>query len=121
MLIILTYVEILISAYWLINGLFFYKVSDIEEKCVECFFTSLFYIFIQTFDWCFFTCSLHNLDVFVSDPHKEDKFKIRLNWYIIFSVITSGVYTYVVFASETYGISVNIVLIIADAYMLHQK
>lgn len=104
MLYYLTFVETFISLYWLINGFIFYQVEMIKANCASCFFTSIFYIFIQTFDWVFFTCSLHNIICF-QDPFKERNFTSRLKLYIILSAAISGTFTYAVFATGTYGLS----------------
>ncbi len=108
MLYFLTVVETLISIYWLCNGIFFYQVDKIKQNCAECFFTSIFFIFIQTFDWAFFTCSLHNVLTFVRDPLKEKDFSFRLKIYSFGSGAIAVMFTYGVFATGTYGLSVNI-------------
>jgi len=102
----LTIIETLISGYWLLTGLIFYHVGEIAERCLECFFISLIYIFIQTFDWAFFMCSLHNLVQMVSDPFKQFAFAKRLRYYVIISLTVSGIYLYLILATGTFGLSV---------------
>jgi hypothetical protein len=111
MLYLLTIVETLTSIYWLCNGIFFYSVDVIKQNCEACFFNSIFFIFIQTFDWVFFTCSLHNIIGFVQDPLIEQGFNFRLKIYIILSLGVSGLFTYCVFATGTYGLSVKLFFI----------
>lgn len=107
LLFIMTWIEMMICIYWLVNGTLFNKVQTIMEKCQSCFVSSLFSIFIQNFDWAFFTCTLHNLVIFVTNPHKEHDFKSRLKWYFIFSFAMAGAITYIVIATGIYGISVK--------------
>jgi hypothetical protein len=115
MLYYLTIVETLISLYWLVNGIMFYQVEMIKTYCSACFFTSIFYIFIQTFDWVFFTCSLHNILCF-QDPLKERNFPSRLNLYILLSAGISGLFTYAVFATGTYGLSPMLTCFINNSF-----
>jgi hypothetical protein len=111
MLYYLTIVESFFSFYWLCNGIFFYKVQAIQDNCEACFASSIFSIFIQSFDWVFFSCSLHNITCFVKDPLKEQNFSRRLRVYFFISAGVSGIFTYSVFFSEIYGLSVNVILI----------
>jgi hypothetical protein len=120
MLFNLTIIEMLISLYWLVNGLFFTNVEIIMNNCIPCFISSIISVFIQNFDWLFFTFSLHNLLVFVTDPFKEREFTKRLKWYYIISFIVSGLFTYCVLATQIYGISVIIEYInLADVNLLY--
>ena len=112
MLYYLTIVETFFALYWLCNGIFFYKVKAIEDNCEACFASSIISIFIQTFDWVFFSCSLHNIQCFVKDPLKEQKFDSRLKIYLLFSAGVSAVFTYSVFFSEIFGLSVNLFIYI---------
>ncbi len=108
----LTLIESFISIYWLLTGSIFFKVGQISNRCMECFFLSLVYIFIQTFDWAFFMCSLHNLVQMVSDPFKQFAFDKRLKLYIIFSLSMSTIYLYMILATGTFGLSVKYNLIL---------
>jgi len=108
MLYYLTLVETLISVYWLCNGTIFYDVEKISTNCGFCFISSIISIFIQCFDWIFFTCSLHNILLFVQDPLKEQTFQFRLKMYFIISVAIASIFTYSVFLAGIYGISVNL-------------
>jgi hypothetical protein len=126
MLYVLTWLELFLSAYWLINGMTLYNVKTINERCKYCFFNSLFSIFIQNFEWAFFTCSLHNLMCFM-DESKELKFKQRFKIYLIISLAMALGFTYTVFFTGIYGISVinylfnYIIYILAYVNLLHQK
>ena len=106
MLYILTICESLIAVYWLINGIAFKNVGAVKEKCGGCFILSLFSIFILTFEWIFFTCSLHNLHCFF-DPIMEENYKQRLFYYFFISGGVSGLYVYFIFLTGVYGISVE--------------
>jgi hypothetical protein len=110
MLFILTVVEFFISLYWLLNGTIFRNVTFIMENCKACFFSSIISVFVQNFHWLFFTCSLHNLKCFVDNPIKEQNFHRRMKWYIIISLVSSGLFTFFVFLTEIFGISVKLIL-----------
>ena len=105
MLYYLTICETFISIIWIVNGTTFDKVHKIKEKCGACFINSLISIFIQNLEWIFFTCTLHNLKCFF-DPIKEENYKKRLRMYFLISFVTSGLYTYFIFLTGIYGISV---------------
>lgn len=106
MLFYLTITETLISLYWLCNGVFFFEVKQIKDHCDFCFVSSLISIFIQTFEFSFFMCSLHNIRCFVKDPLKERNFNKRLKWYFFISIGSSLLFTYSVFFTGIYGLSV---------------
>jgi hypothetical protein len=106
MLYYMTVLESLVSIQWLVNAIVFDKFGSIKEKCGGCFIDSLLSIFIQNFNWVFFMCTLHNLLCFL-DPMKEQNFQKRLKWYILIATGVSGLYTYTVFLSGIYGVSVR--------------
>ena len=115
----LTIFETLISLYWLLNGILFYearyyiyKIRALSQKCELCFFNSLTSIFIQYLDWIFFSFCLHNLECLIDDPFSENRFQTRLRWYMFISLGSSGGFTYLIFVSRIYGVSVKLYFII---------
>jgi hypothetical protein len=105
MLYFLTICETFISMIWIVNGFAFYNVKKIKDNCGACFINSLISIFIQNFEWIFFTCTLHNLLCFF-DPIKEENYRKRLRIYFLISLVISCLYTFIIFITGIYGISV---------------
>jgi hypothetical protein len=110
MLLYLTILESLMSVQWIINSVVFSTYGEIKQRCEGCFIDSLLSVFVQTFNWLFFMCTLHNLLCFL-DPMKEQNFTKRLTWYFGITTVVSGIYTYCVFLSGIYGVSVNLFII----------
>lgn len=112
MMVYLTMLETIISSYWLTNTIFFKKVielGDVNNKCKECFFSSIFSIFFQNLDWMFFQCTLYNLYKFFQDPaHEKSGYAYKFKWYVFISFSVSLLYTYFVLIAEIFGLSVKL-------------
>jgi hypothetical protein len=111
----LTLLEILISIYWLTNIIAFKKINNLSTdrtKCIECFVSSIFSVFFQNLDWMVFICTLYNLLKFFEDPaHERTGYPYKSFWYFVISMGVSFLYSYFIFISDIYGISVKIISI----------
>lgn len=108
MIYISTIFEIFISLYWLFSGLFFTKAKFLKERCQWCFIMSMISIFIFCFNWIFLTFSFHNLYKIITDPI-EGIFKatIRLNIYLMLTILISAAVTILSYMAKIFGRSVN--------------
>ena len=108
MLFCITIFELLLSIYWLISAVFFYSAGQIKVNCITGFVFTLFTVFIQVFEWVFFAFSLDNLLRLAIDPIAELAFKNRFKIYLISASVLAVVFTFTVFNSGVFGISVRI-------------
>lgn len=57
---ILPIVDAVTSVYWIVQTCFFVRAEDINNNKVGCFYLSLTYIFLSTFDFSFINCLLYH-------------------------------------------------------------
>ena len=108
MLLVLTIIQLLISFYWLFNGIVFYKVQAILDHCQLCFYNSLFSIFSHSIYAIFFMFTFHNLRTILINPIDGIlKFHNRLLFYLSSSIILSILITFIAFKSKLCGVSVK--------------
>lgn len=103
MLFLLTLVETGMAVFWLTMSLIFKKATDLHDKCSVCFAFSLLTIFLQTFDWCFFACILHNLKVILESPLEEKNFRKRLRLYLLLPIGVASGFTFMVIQTNIVG------------------
>ena len=89
---ILPITDCLVSIYWILSSFVFKKLSDIQENYILCSFTSLFYIFLFTFQFVITNFLLYHFRKINTNPIegilKPDK-NVRL--YILISILSSMV------------------------------
>ncbi len=122
MLHILMFIETLQSIYWILNNLMYPQVKDMyssESKCFGCFTLSHISVFLYSCDWVFLALTLHNLRKVINNPVEGIlKPRVRINLYIVITIIASCITTVLCYMSAVFGRSV-IFLNQADADLFY--
>ena len=103
----LNIIQLLISIYWLLNGIFFYEAQKVCELIYLCPLNSLFSIFSNSLFFIFFICAFHNLMTILNNPIDGIlKFNNRLLKYLSITIILSFLYTLIAKLTKVHGFSV---------------
>lgn len=98
-------IQTISSINWIVNYLLFKQPKDIQANCYLCYFFSICNVFITSFDWIFFGCSLWNLKNILQNPFENIKFKTKLFYSLLISFFGAFMYSLHLLLTNNYGVS----------------